>query len=575
MRIDFALLLIVAGVGLMDPTIVRGTELLQESVRSDGIAISQNAVSEPLDQILRKHEAQLARLVTLQSDWSVTYQNSAEDPARIEHWQTTIAPDYERSKRLAPGSEIPDHYLWDGSSFRQMLGYDSGEYSREPASIAAVEGLLYREDNPIHRLFQWRTLQSYRLYVSEGDQSLRELCEQSLREPKFSTTDGLVQIQLVHLGSSASSYSGTMEIPRGASILFEVDPAKGYLIRRHRTTFPLNSDGRHFSQEFSVQTYKELPGGIFLPSRVNYSVISGEHVMRQAIDFEYSDVNQPVETDEPFFVENLLVKEFESRDGAEPVGFFVVQADGTLGEEFPSEQVASLVRDHRVSNSAGSISPDVKLLLLALGVGFAAILSIPLYKRRSRVRHLLPIIVFVGAAASLWSGSSRDETVKLQIAKLNSAPDVGDVAPPINAVNLLSGKREEVELLGQVTLVEFWATWCGPCQHAMQELDKLASERGEQWGGQVQLVTISVDADHQAAERHLRTHGWLGTRTLVDTPISDSSPEDVGLPFAVARDYIVTGVPTCLIVDERGRIVFRGNPTSVDMVREIEQILGD
>ena len=245
MRIDFALLLIVAGVGLMDPTIVRGTEPLQESVRSDGIAIPQNAISEPLDQILRKHEAQLARLVTLQSDWSVTYQNSAEDPARIEHWQTTIAPDYERSKRLAPGSEIPDHYLWDGSSFRQMLGYDSEEYSREPASIAAVDGLLYREDSPIHRLFQWRTLQAYRLYVNEGDQSLRELCEQSLREPKFSRTDGLAQIQLVHPGSSASSYSGTREIPRGASILFEVDPSKGYLVRRHRTTFPLNSDGGH------------------------------------------------------------------------------------------------------------------------------------------------------------------------------------------------------------------------------------------------------------------------------------------------------------------------------------------
>lgn len=537
-----------------------------------GIAMAQSEVSERLNQILRKHEEQLARLSTLQASCSVTYGNDAEDPVS-EHWQTTIAPGYERSKRTGPGSDISDQYLWNGLSFLRMLRFDPEEYLSDPRSITAVSGFLYHEDIPVHRLFQWRTLRAYRLYVDEVDKSLRELCEQSLREPELSTTNGLVNIQVVHPGSPPSDRPGSIGVPRGASILVDVDPAAGYLVRRYRTTFPLPNDGGHFSQELSVQTFKEFHGSLFLPNRVNFSATSGKHVMQQEIAIEYSGVNHPVDTDEPFFVENLLVKEFKREGDPQAVGFYLIRADRSLGEQFQSEQVASLVRFHRLSESDGPFAPGAKPLLVALAVGVAAIFCILLYKRRLRAQYFLPIGILAGAAILLWRGPDRDEILTSQIATLNSAPDVGSVAPPIEAVNLQSGESEEVELLGHVTLIEFWATWCGPCQHSMEKLNELASENGDRWESRVQLVTISVDADREAAETHLRARGWLSTRALIDTPILNRSPDDVGFPSVVARDYVVTGVPTCLLVDDRGEIVFRGNPGSVDFADEIERLL--
>ncbi len=492
-------------------------DLERESVKPGTSVHPPNVLSESLDKILRKHEAQLARSSTLQVDWSVTYHEDADNPTRVEHYRTSIAPGYERSTRLAPGAEVPDHYLWDGASFHRMPGYSREEYLREPTSITAVNGLLYREDSPVHRLFQWRSLRAYRVYANECDLSLRELCEQSLEQPEFDQSGDFVQIQIVHPGSLAFNQRGRLAIPKGARVSFELDAARGYLVTGHGTTFALNRHGKRFSQQLSVQTYKEFPGGVFLPSRVSYSAQRGRHETRQTIDIEYSAVNQPIETDQPFFPENLLVTEFKTCDAANPVGCYVVRADGTLGEQFPSERVASLVRAHRMNDSESLIAPQMK--------------------------------------------------------KLSAAPDVGDAAPPIRAMNILSGQPEAVEFQGRVTLVEFWATWCGPCQPAMQRINDLANERSERWEDRVQFVTISVDDDHGAAERRLRTRGWLGTRTLVDTPVTGHSLEDIGFPSVAAQDYVVTGVPTSLLIDDHGNIVFRGHPASVDFAERIEQLL--
>jgi|GEM_PF-3056734 len=535
------------------------------------IAISQTVLSEQLNEVLRKHEAQLARLETLEASWSVVY--DAADTTRTERWKTTVAPSYERSTRNGAGSEV--QHLWNGSSFQRMIGFDPEEYASNPESIAEADGFLYHEDVSIHRPFQWRTLRAYRLYVNETDQSLRQLCEQSLREPELSTVDGLVQIQIVHPGLPQFNGTGTVSVPSGARILVELDPANGYLVQRYRTTFPLENGGGRFLQELSVQSFSKFPGSVFLPTHVKFLVKSGNHGGQQDLKFRYSSVNRPVETVEYLFVENLVVKEFESHSAPEPVGFYVAQQDGSLGEQFPSEVLASLVRHHRVSNPRGSVASYTALLFAMFGVGVASLCWVLIYKRSSPASCLLPIGIFAGAAILLWRMPERDEILRSQIATLNSAPDVRDVAPPIKAVNLQSGEYEEVEFLDRVTLLEFWATWCGPCQHSMEKLNELAGKKRDRWGDRVQLVSISVDQDREAAGTHLRTRGWFSTQTLIDMPISSSSPQGVSLPSVVARDYVITGVPTCLLINRRGEIVFRGNPTTIHLAEEIEQLMQD
>ncbi|MDO5581151.1 MAG: thioredoxin [Planctomycetia bacterium] len=48
-----------------------------------------------------------------------------------------------------------------------------------------------------------------------------------------------------------------------------------------------------------------------------------------------------------------------------------------------------------------------------------------------------------------------------------------------------------------ITLVDFWASWCGPCRMQLPIIDALAKE----WGGKVKIVKVNVDENQDLAVR--------------------------------------------------------------------------
>ena len=56
---------------------------------------------------------------------------------------------------------------------------------------------------------------------------------------------------------------------------------------------------------------------------------------------------------------------------------------------------------------------------------------------------------------------------------------------------------QEVEQASELTIVDFWATWCGPCKLIAPILDQVATERA----GQVKVAKLDVDANIQTATR--------------------------------------------------------------------------
>ncbi|MEZ4279356.1 MAG: TlpA disulfide reductase family protein [Myxococcota bacterium] len=107
---------------------------------------------------------------------------------------------------------------------------------------------------------------------------------------------------------------------------------------------------------------------------------------------------------------------------------------------------------------------------------------------------------------------------------------------------LISGGELDLESLrGRLVVLDFWATWCAPCEVQMPILDALWREAGDEG---VMVVGISVDTDPPA-----EVAAWVAERGF-DYPIALGDQ-------ALAMRYGVLGFPSLVLVDREGRIQAR------------------
>lgn len=115
---------------------------------------------------------------------------------------------------------------------------------------------------------------------------------------------------------------------------------------------------------------------------------------------------------------------------------------------------------------------------------------------------------------------------------------------------------------GRVVLLDFMATWCGPCRMSMSDLLEIRDEFGED----VVLISISVDPASDTVEQ-LRSWrdsweaDWIHARDTADPP--------------VGRRFEISAIPTLVIVDKNGGIGFRhvGLTPVTTLKREISELL--
>lgn len=105
------------------------------------------------------------------------------------------------------------------------------------------------------------------------------------------------------------------------------------------------------------------------------------------------------------------------------------------------------------------------------------------------------------------------------------------------------------ELAGKVVLLNFWATWCGPCKEEMPSLARLQSQFDP---AQVRVVTVTTDMYPQGIKQFL-DHLGITLPVLFD--------EDQEL----SRRFMVRGLPTTVLIGRDGHAVGRAvGPRSWD-----------
>jgi thiol-disulfide isomerase/thioredoxin len=127
-----------------------------------------------------------------------------------------------------------------------------------------------------------------------------------------------------------------------------------------------------------------------------------------------------------------------------------------------------------------------------------------------------------------------------------AGPSLQAGAPaPAFELNSNSGKPVSLAgLKGQIVLVNFWASWCGPCRQEMPILEQLHQKYGHKG---VTLIGVNVEPDSAAAA------AWLKA-----TPVSFPILFDVD--SKVSKLYEVQGMPNTVILDRKGvvRYIHRG-----------------
>jgi len=184
-------------------------------------------------------------------------------------------------------------------------------------------------------------------------------------------------------------------------------------------------------------------------------------------------------------------------------------------------------------------------------------------------RKVLVLLITLGAVATAILASGWYSLQQGLLQQMGGAPTgglaPGALAPDFTLTDLDGNAICLGDFRGKVILIDFMATWCGPCRQQMPHL-KAVWEKEEYKG---KVVIISIDVDPRV-------------------PVEDLESYRQGYPYAtwiwakdtaeqgVAASYGVRAIPTIVIIDQEGYVMFVhvGVTDASTLIREIDSLLG-
>ncbi|MCL4740783.1 MAG: redoxin family protein [Phycisphaerales bacterium] len=176
----------------------------------------------------------------------------------------------------------------------------------------------------------------------------------------------------------------------------------------------------------------------------------------------------------------------------------------------------------------------------------------------------MPAVAQEGGVKTAQPAKAREVAPGVKVERIADL-QVGDKAPELKIAEWVKGDPVTSFEKGRVYVVEFWATWCGPCIAGMPHLSELQKEYKSK---DVRIIGVNIWDDTTKVAPFMADKGGdekMQYTVAIEEKIPDTDARRTGW---MAKEWMEAsgqqGIPSAFIVDQKGFVAWIGHPMTMD-----------